>query len=370
MSVVWVDKKSKISDMEISDEFFIVDVDAMGDLVAKKLCELGEGGVVLVAENEDEVIGYITTTDMIEVLADGENPLELYADELMVEDFMEVVEDEMLGNVLPLLSERYPNAVVVIDYGGKCKGFFSVNDYKDALALLGYYDKSQDPETPDEWKRRGIAMSSMGRPEKALECYENSLALVGDKEGGWFRMARAFASMGRLKDASMCYGRVCAINPNNEDAWLNRGNVSFQLRKNKQAAKAFLRALQITPDGVKPLLNLGLVYTDMGLADKAIAAFDKVVSIAGESGDIWYRKGNIYDKAGDTKKAVKCYEKATRTDPGHEEAWFNLGATLHSMNKTKKAIRCFEMVLQINPANADAREALAICKEGKGIGLF
>ena len=369
MSIVWVDKNSKISDMEISDEFFMVSADEMGDVVARKLNELGEGGVVLVAENKDEVIGYITTSEMIEVLAEGENPLELYADELMVEDFMEVVEDEMLGNVLPLLSERYPNAVVVIDYGGKCKGFFSVNDYKDALALLGYYDQSQEPQTPDEWKRRGIAMSSMGRPEKALECYENSLALVGDKEGAWFRMARGFEATGRLKDSSMCYDRVCAANPNNEDAWLNRGNVSFQLRKNKQAAKCFLRALEIKPAAVKPLLNLGLVYTEMGLTDKAIAAFNKAEAITGENGDLWYRKGNIYDKAGDTKKAIKCYEKATKLDPGHEEAWFNLGATLHSTNKIKRAAKCFEKTLVINPANADAREALAICKEGRG-GLF
>ena len=65
-----------------------------------------------------------------------------------------------------------------------------------------------------------------------------------------------------------------------------------------------------------------------------------------------------------------CHGCCMVMNPGHEEAWFNLGATLHSLNKTKKATRCFETVLQIYPANADAREVLAICKEGKGIGLF
>ncbi len=370
MDIVWVSKKTKISEMEITDEFYMVGAEEMGEDIAKKLKKLGEGGVILVAENEKEVIGYITKNELVNVLAAGENPLEQYADELMVEDFMEVVEDETLGNVLPLIAERYPNAIVVIDYGGQCVGFFSKNDYKDALACLGVYDKSHEPETPDEWKTQGIAMSSMGRTRQAVECYEKALALVEDKEGGWFKMARGFESMGRLKDAALCYERVCGANPNNEDAWLNRGNIYSMLRKNKQSIKCFSRALELKPDSPKVLLNMGLVYSDLAMFDKAIACYTKVESIAGENPDIYFKKGNAYDMAGDTKKAVKFYEKALKFNPNIEDAWFNCGAAYHSLNKTKKAIHCFEEVLRINPRNESAVEALMVCKENKGFGLF
>jgi len=370
MTTVWFNEMSRINEMTITDEFYMVSPRTRGRVVARRLKKLQEGGVILVAKNKEKVIGYITRKEIVNTVADGENPLDLSAKDLMDTDFMEVVEDEMLGNVLPMLSEKYPNAIVVIDYEGKCVGFFSKNDYKDALALLGIYDRSHEPETPDEWRTQGIAMSSMGQPKKALECYEKSLALYGDQERGWFELARSFEGSGRFKDSLMCYERVNAINPNNEDAWLNRGNVYALMRNVKRSLQCYSKALALKPDDVKILTNMGLAYSDLGKLNEAIKCFDRADALQGETAAIWYSKGNAYDKAEQEKKAIKCYDKALKLNPNHEDAWFNKGGSLHVLGKEKKAAQCFKEVLRINPQNQSAREAITVCENDKGVGFF
>jgi tetratricopeptide (TPR) repeat protein len=365
-----MDENTRIMDMEITDEFFMVTEDERANTVAHSLQNLGEGGVVLVRQPSNEVVGYITEKEIVNSVATGFNPSDSTASQMMSTDFMEVMGDETLGNVLPLISEQYPNAIVVIDINRQCIGFFSKNDYKDALAGLGCYDKSHEPTTPDEWRTQGIAMSSMGNTEDALICYENSLALYNDKERGWFEMARNFEMSNRLKDAILCYDRVVSMNPNNDDAWINRGNVYAVLRNPNQAIQSYTRALDLNPDNPDALINMGLALSDVGNIDRAISCYDQIEAYKGESPELWYRKGNVYDKDKNYKESLKCYERAIELNPNYEEAWFNKGATLHTMGKDKKAVECFEAVLKINPNNESAKDALEICKDNKGFTFF
>ena len=370
MSASWVDKSTKIYEMDITDEFDLANVDLTADAVAKKLQTLGDDGVVLVSREEGEVIGYITKQEIVNMVAEGCHPTEVYADQIMNTDFMEVVSEETLGDVLPMIAERYPNAIVVIDYERKCVGYFSKNDYKDALAGLGCYDKSREPETPEEWLTKGIAMSSMGRLAEALGCYEKFLVMDRDQERAWFNLARKFEKDDRPRDAGLCYDKYVSINPNDVNGWFNRGNMFAQLRNYTQAIQSYSRAVKLEPNNTKILVNMGLTLSDMGKFEAAVAAFEKAEAIIGESDDLWYKKGNIHDKAGNLKKAVRCYERAVRLNPNHEDSWFNQGATLHMLRKEKKAMKCFQEVLRLNPNNESAREALAICKENKGFSFF
>ncbi len=370
MSTSWFDKNTKINEMEITDEFDIVSVDEPSNAVAQRLQKLGLEGVVLVADESDKVIGYITNGEILWIVAEGYYPPEVRADQIMDTDFMEVVDSETLGEVLPMISERYPNAIVVIDYEGNCVGYFSKSDYKDALAGLGCYDKSHEPVTPEEWLTKGIAMSATGKSTEALECYENYIAVFPDRERAWFEMARKFEKEGRLRDAGICYDKYVAINPTDVNGWYNRGNVFAALRNYTQAVQSLSRALKIEPENVAILKNLGMILSDVGKFDAAIATFEKAEAICGETDDLWYKKGNVYDKSENEKKAIKCYDRVLRLNNDHEDAWFNKGAALHIWGKEKKAKKCFEEVLRINPNNESAREAIAICAENKRFGFF
>jgi tetratricopeptide (TPR) repeat protein len=323
-----INHNTKLNEMNITDEFLMVSTNSKGSVVAQSLQKLSEGGVVLVTKSKNEVIGYITKRELVDAVAVGFNPAEMLASQLMNTDFMEVMEDDTVGNLIPLISRRYPNAIVVINYNLKCVGFFSKNDYKDALAALGCYDQSRQPESPEDWRTQGVAMSAMGRTDEAIICYEKSIS----------------------------------INPNNDDAWMNRGNVYSLLRNPNQALQSYTRALSINPENLGALINKGLAHSDVGEVDNAIKCYEKAEIIKGETGELWYRKGAAYDKVHRFKDAIKCYERAIKLDNRNEDAWFNKGAVLHRMGKKKKAIQCMEMVLRINPNNESAKEAIDICR--------
>ena len=319
-----MDENTKIHEMEITDEFYMVGSDYTGDIVAKHLQQLSDDGVVLVAKGESsEVIGYITYKEIVDSFAEGKNPHDILASDMMNTDFMEVMYDDTLGTILPQLSEQYPNAVVVINFERECVGFFSKNDYKDALAALGYYDKTHEPETPEEWRTQGIAMSSMGQVSEALQCYEKSLVLFPNKEQAWFDLARSFEHSNRLKDAIICYDRVVDINPNNDDAWMNRGNIYAIMRLPDRAIQSYNHAVTLNPENYGAIINMGLAYSDLGNVDKAIACYQNAEALKGESAELWYRKGNAYDKAEKRKEAIECYDKAIKLNPHYENAWFN-----------------------------------------------
>ncbi len=95
--------------MNITDEFFMVGADYPGNVVAKHLQQVGDGGVVLVANQNGQVSGFVTQREIVDSFAAGGKPQDILASQIMNTDFMEVIGEETLGTILPLISERYPN---------------------------------------------------------------------------------------------------------------------------------------------------------------------------------------------------------------------------------------------------------------------
>lgn len=358
-----MDENMKINEMEITDEFIMVRPEVKGLVVAQNLQDLDEEGVVLITKDGKKVIGFVTQKEMIETLAEGINPLVKSASELMKREFMEVSGDLTLGDLLPKISKKYPKVIVVTDPDGFCIGYFSKNDYNDAMVGLGYYDKTTEPKTPEEWRARGIAMTSLGHIEEALKCYENSLALHIDKERAWFELGKGFEVDKRFKDAILCYDRVVSINPENEEAWINRGNVYTILRMPDRAVQSYRHAVDLNPKNDESIINMGLAYCDIGSTKEAISCFESAEKKTGETAKLWYYKGNAYNKSKNRDDAINCFDQAIKLNSMYEDAWFNKGAALHILGENQKAIECLQEVLKINPYNQSAREALKIAEK-------
>jgi tetratricopeptide (TPR) repeat protein len=360
---ILMDENTKINDMEITDEFIMLGPDVKGEIIAQNLQDLEADGVILITNDGQRVTGFIRWKEIILALAVGMNPLEKPANEIMNRDFMEVNGDETLGVLLPKISEKYPNVIIVTDSQGLCLGYFSKNDYNEAMMGLGYYDKSSEPKTPEEWRARGIAMTSQGKVEEALRCYENSLALHIDKERAWFDLGKSLEADKRYKDAILCFDRVVSMNPENEEAWMNRGNVYSTLRMPDRAAQSYIRVTKLNPENNESLVKVGLAYCDMGEIEKAISSFNSAEQQTGESQELWYWKGNAYKKAKKHEESIHCYDLALKINSNYEDAWFNKGVALYNLGNSQEAIECLQKVLKINPYNESAREALKICEE-------
>lgn len=130
-------RKMKVSDLIITDEFKVIEMDSNGKAAAQKLMGIPRG-VVLVIDNQGKAKGVITAREFLKKIVDGDNPVDLNVDKLMNTDIMEIDLTSLLDNVVPEVTQRDPYAVVVIDNDGKFKGYFSPKDYQEALARINY----------------------------------------------------------------------------------------------------------------------------------------------------------------------------------------------------------------------------------------
>lgn len=361
-----MDKDTKINEMEITDEFSMADAKESVKLIAFKLQELQketEHGAVLITDGTDKVIGFITKKELIALVARGESYTKTTASDIMSTDFEEVLEDDTLGNIMPKISKRYPNAMVVVNDKGHCVGYFSKNDYKDALAGLGVYDKSHEPETVDDWRTRGIAMSSLGKKSEAIKCFEKSIESSDDKEKGWSDLAKRLERINRRKDAIMCMDKVLSMDADNDEALTTRGKLYAEEKTQHLAIQSYKMALDVNPKNAEAWMDMGMEQANLGEINEALKSLDQAQAINGATPEIWFRKGNIYDKVKKYDDALNCYNEAIKLNDFYEEAWFNKGIALVNLGRDSDALQCLIKILQINPTNESAREALNNYKE-------
>ena len=125
----------KVSDMVITDEFDTVTEEDSVRQTTEKLLGIPKG-VIIVTSPDNQVSGVITSKEILQVVARGDDPNEINAQAIMDTDIMEVTESEDIENLVEKMKERKPHAVVVVNSEGVFKGYFSPNDYREALAKL------------------------------------------------------------------------------------------------------------------------------------------------------------------------------------------------------------------------------------------
>jgi Flp pilus assembly protein TadD len=308
-----LDKDSKVDEIDITDEYLLADANEdIADIAVKlqKLLVETEHGAVLVTKEKDVVVGYLTFNEILDLVTSGKDFSEMKASDLMSTDHEVVKVDDTIGNIIPMITEKYPNAVVVVNDDGKCVGYFSKNDYKEGLAVLGVYDKHHAPKNEDDWQTRGIALSSLGKKIEALKCFRKSVELSDKKEKSWSELAKKLERLNKLKDAIMCYDEVLTIDKDNDEALTAKGDLYSQNKSDNQALQSYKKAVEVNPENADAWMNMGVEQANVGEIEDALSSLDKAVEIQGDSPEVWFNKGVVFGKADKHDAALKCYNQA------------------------------------------------------------
>ena len=367
-----MDKNTRINEMEITDEYLLANASDTVLKVSRKLQNLSKEtahGAILITKDKKKVIGFITNDEIVDLIAQGKDPMALDAKKIMNTDFETVYENDTLEDIIPKISVKYPNAIVVVDDSGNCVGYFSKNDYKDALAILGVYDKTHEPKTSDDWKTKGIALSSLGKKREALKCFRKSIESSHDKEKSWSHLAKRLERLNRLKDAILCYDQAIKDNPSSEKIVLEKAKLFEGNSQDTQAILSYRKAIEINPNNFEAYMNISSEQAKLGQIDEAMRNLDKAVDIKGDTPELWFMKGTIYDKAEDWEHSIECYNKATRLNDYYEKAWYNKSIAFSKLGKKSDALQCLMKILMINPTNEDVRHALNAYKENGALLL-
>lgn len=121
----------RISDLVLTDEHDTIELGDNLVNAAKVLLALPRG--VLIGLDEGVAKGVITSVQIVQAVADGKDMSSVLVSDIIDLDIMKVPLNGLLADLVPEMAERRPHAIVAVDDDGKFAGYFSPNDYREAL---------------------------------------------------------------------------------------------------------------------------------------------------------------------------------------------------------------------------------------------
>jgi tetratricopeptide (TPR) repeat protein len=193
---------------------------------------------------------------------------------------------------------------------------------------------------------------------EAAAAYEQALQLRPDDAQAQTNLGVALTSQGQLEAAIDCYRRALRLRPDYADAHNNLGVALKANGKLTDAMACYQRALGLRPDFPEAYNNLGLALCDQGDLAGSVAAFGQALRLRPNYAEAYSNLGLTLKEQGRLQEAVACQQRAIQLRPC-ADAYINLGNALRDQRDVEGAAAAFREALRLRPDYADAHNALA-----------
>jgi len=195
---------------------------------------------------------------------------------------------------------------------------------------------------------RGLSLSSLGRHQEALECYERALVLAPDEKALHNNKGNVLRLLGRTGEALASLERALALDPSFDDAWYNKGLLFTEAGRLGEALHAFERALAANVRSIPAWIGKGHVLGRLGRAAEELQCLDRAIEIDPRDPIAWFNKGHLFSES-DREQTLACYDRALQANPRYTEAWGAKAVVLAEAGRHAEALACFDEGLSIDP---------------------
>ncbi|MFN4295698.1 MAG: tetratricopeptide repeat-containing sulfotransferase family protein [Brevundimonas sp.] len=178
------------------------------------------------------------------------------------------------------------------------------------------------PGLPDVWFDLGRLRRRIGRPEAALQAYDQALKqdVRGPEEARLNRAVILSEDLHRPDEAEIELQAALTLNPRFAAAWLNLGNLHEDRGRRDPARAAYEQALALEPGNVLALARLAGVARASGPDDSLIARLRAALKVIGSGtpdermarADLGFALGRMLDEAKAFDEAFAVYAQANR----------------------------------------------------------
>ena len=190
----------------------------------------------------------------------------------------------------------------LLDKVGK---YYDAEDFKKALDFTNRSIK-KDPNNAEAHFVKGNILMAMKKPYKAIQSFNESIALGYRDEVIYTNRGSAFRTIKKINLALADYKSALEINPNFYLAYALRGELFLDEKKYDIAIKDFDSALKINPDHHVSLINKCSAYEQKGNLQKALKVMNEFV-LAKDNNvpfEIIINMGHLYSKCGKHENAI------------------------------------------------------------------
>ena len=256
--------------------------------------------------------------------------------------------------------------------------------------------KSETPESEKQkndrkrfeiFKYDGLRAQRMGRPDYAVKCFTEALAIEEDFETMGY-LSQLYIQTGETEKARELLEKMAIMEPHVTNTFLTLANVCFIQEDYKAMEEAASKAIAIEEGNAvahyllgkarkgqdDDLMTIAHLTKAIALKDDFIEArllraealvqmqqykeamedIDTILAQDPEDESAILLRGKIEEATGDKEKAESSYQKVTELNPFNEQAFLYLGQLYITQNKLAEAIELFTEATELNPNFAEA----------------
>ena len=121
---------STVGELDLRDEYALLPHTAVLSDVAKALSPVKNTAVLIRSSKGKGIVGIVKVQMLLNSLASGMDPMKLKASKIMGKNLLRLRSDMPVGMALTKISERNPDAVLVLDLENVFVGFLSTEDFR------------------------------------------------------------------------------------------------------------------------------------------------------------------------------------------------------------------------------------------------
>lgn len=256
--------------------------------------------------------------------------------------------------------------------------------------------KSDNPEEEKQknakknfeiFKYDGLRAQRMGRPDYAVKCFTEALAIEEDFETLGY-LSQIYIQTGELEKAHNLLNRMAELEPELTNTFLTLANVCYMQEDYKSMAEAARKAIAIeegnamahyllgkathgADDGVMTIAHLtkaitlkddfmearllrAEALTKMHQYKEAMEDVEAILSQNPDEEATLLLRGKIKEATGQTEEAEADYRDVAEMNPFNEQAYLYLGQLFITQKKLGEAIELFDEAIELNPNFAAA----------------
>ena len=257
----------------------------------------------------------------------------------------------------------------------------------------GKQDKPETEKQKNEqknfeiFKYDGMRAQRMGRPDYAIKCFTEALAIQDDFETMSY-LSQVYIQTNALSEAHELLERMAKLEPEHTSTFLTLANVCYLQEDYQAMTEAAQKAIEIEEgnamahyllgrakqgmdDGIMSIAHLtkaivlkddftearllrAEALTKMKQYNEAMEDIDAILAQDADDESALLLRGKIKEATGDAGAAEADYCHVTELNPFNEQGFLYLGQLYIEQKKLPEAIALFDEAIELNPNFAQA----------------
>ncbi len=184
-----------------------------------------------------------------------------------------------------------------------------------------------------------------------------------DKSKAFHNRGNIYMSLGEYQKAINDYDQTIALDPKNDNALSSRGAAYFGLGEYQKSINDYDQAITLNPKDDNAFSNRGTAYTYLGEYQKAINDYDQAITLNPKNAEVFVNRGITYARLGEHQKAIKDFNQAIKLDPKNARAFYHRGSSYRRLRKEEEAIKDFKKAGALDPSTPADEQIKLIEKE-------